>query len=62
MKRMIFHHPLPLDRNAKSTSGIRPLKMVQAFEKLGYEVIKVTGYRRERKRKSNAIKRVKGYI
>lgn len=47
---IIFHHPLPLDKNAKSASGIRPLRMLDAFESLGYKVDLVTGYTAERKR------------
>ena len=46
---MIFHFPLPLDSNAKSASGIRPLRMIAAFESLGYKVVLVTGYFSERK-------------
>jgi len=53
---MIFHHPLPLNKNATSASGIRPLKMIQAFEKSGYEVNEITGYGRERKKKIENIK------
>ena len=33
----IYHIPIPLDPNAKSASGIRPQKMLQAFKRLGYE-------------------------
>lgn len=53
---LIFHHPLPLDPNAKSASGIRPLRMLQAFKDLGYEVDLVTGYARERKAAIKSIK------
>lgn len=53
---MIFHHPLPLHKNATSASGIRPLKMIQAFEKLGYEVNDITGYGKERKEKIEILK------
>lgn len=53
---MIFHHPLPLNKNATSASGIRPLKMIQAFENLGYEVNQVTGYGKERKEKIENLK------
>lgn len=35
---MIFHHPLPLDKNVKSASGIRPLKTRKETEGLEYEV------------------------
>ena len=47
-KRMIYHHPLPLADNATSASGIRPVQMKRAFEKLGYEVWDVTGFTKER--------------
>ncbi|MDV6316110.1 glycosyltransferase [Idiomarina sp. HP20-50] len=46
---MIFHFPLPLDSDAKSASGIRPLRMIAAFESLGYKVDLVTGYSNDRK-------------
>ncbi len=54
--RILFHHPLPLDPNAKSASGIRPRRMLQAFKDLGYEVDLITGFAKERK---SAIKRAK---
>lgn len=56
MKKIIFHHPLPLNKNATSASGIRPLKMIEAFEKLGYEVNEVTGYGKEREKKIENLK------
>ncbi len=57
--RIIFHHPLPLDSNARSASGIRPLRMLQAFKDLGCEVDLVTGHAAERK---VAIKKIKQNI
>lgn len=42
--KIIFHHPLPLDANAKSASGIRPLRMLEAFRRIGAEVDLVVGY------------------
>lgn len=56
-KRMIYHHPLPLTENATSASGIRPMQMKHAFEKLGYEVWDVTGFTKERSRKAAAVHR-----
>jgi glycosyltransferase involved in cell wall biosynthesis len=47
---IIFHHPLPLNKSAKSASGIRPLRMLAAFEALGCSVDLVAGYSAERKR------------
>lgn len=54
--KMIFHHPLPLDYNAKSASGIRPIKMLEAFKSLGYEVDLAVGYSLERKASIERIK------
>ena len=55
--RIIFHHPLPLDEQAKSASGIRPVRMLEAFRQLGCEVDLVTGYARERKQQIRRIKK-----
>ncbi|EKT4485824.1 hypothetical protein JGK44_000199 [Shewanella algae] len=57
-KKMIFHHPLPIDPNATSASGIRPRRMIEAFEAIGYEVFTVTGYSTERKESIKKIKRL----
>lgn len=54
---IIFHHPLPLDPNAQSASGIRPLQMLQAFEDLGCHVDVVSGYSRDRKKAIASIKK-----
>lgn len=59
MKNIIFHCPFPLDYNAKSASGIRPVKMLKAFESLGYNVDLVVGYSDER---CLAIKNIKQKI
>ena len=52
---IIYHLPLPLDKTAKSASGIRPIKILEAFYSLGYEVDIVCGYLSERKRAVNEI-------
>ena len=57
MKKIIFHHPLPLNPNAKSASGIRPIKMLNAFKQLGYDVAIVDGYGYERKQKIEEVKK-----
>lgn len=49
MTRAIFHHPLPLDRNASSGSGLRPIRMLEALEEQA-EVWTVTGDSRQRAR------------
>ncbi|MEL4356298.1 MULTISPECIES: glycosyl transferase [unclassified Luteococcus] len=55
-RRMVFHTPLPLNRQATTASGIRPVRMRDAFEELGYEVWEVTGYAKER---ATAARRVR---
>ncbi len=47
MPRVIYHHPLPLDPNAASGSGIRPIRMLQAL-KTQAEVWTVAGDSRQR--------------
>ena len=54
---IIFHHPLPLDENPNSASRIRPLRILEAFKKLGCRVDLVTGFSAERKKKINTIKK-----
>ncbi|MDP9804988.1 hypothetical protein [Acinetobacter calcoaceticus] len=59
MKNIIFHCPFPLDNKAKSASGIRPIKMLNAFRSLGYNIDLVVGYSDERR---IAIKKIKEKI
>lgn len=49
-KNIIFHCPFILNPNAISASGIRPIKMLEAFKKLGFEVDVVSGSTSERKK------------
>lgn len=56
MTRVIFHHPLPIDRDGASGSSVRPLRMLKALETMA-EVWTVTGDSRER---AAAIGEVKG--
>ena len=50
MPTMVYHAPYALNRQATSASGIRPVRMYDAFKSLGYEVRDVTddvgGHRR----------------
>lgn len=55
-KRCIFHIPNSLDKSTKSGSNIRPLKMIEGFEKNGYIVDVVMGYAKERKEQITRIK------
>lgn len=55
--RVIFHAAYRLRKNATSASGIRPVKMLQAFIDLGCEVTEVTGSHAERRAKIRALRR-----
>lgn len=55
-RRMVFHLPFEIDKNRISASQIRPLKMLQAFKTLGYQVFEVTGGIKERKKKLVLLK------
>jgi glycosyltransferase involved in cell wall biosynthesis len=57
MKRMIFHHPMPLDPRANSASALRPIKFLEAFQAHGYEVSEVCGYGQERQERIAEVKR-----
>lgn len=56
MPSCIFHLPLKLDFAWASASHIRPLKMLQAFQSIGYDVSVVMGSAEERKAQGDAIK------
>ncbi len=55
-KKCIFHVPNYIDVNRKSGSNIRPLKMINAFKEIGYDVDVVMGYAKERKEQIKKIK------
>lgn len=55
-KWCIFHVPNYIDFNAKSGSQVRPLKMIEAFRSIGYNVDVVMGYGKERKAEIERIK------
>lgn len=46
--RMLFHAPFPIDPQPSSASRLRPLRMLEAFETLGYRVHPLTGAPRQR--------------
>ncbi|WP_449277080.1 glycosyltransferase [Leucobacter sp. GX24907] len=54
---MIFHVPFPLNPEATSASGIRPVKLRRAFESNGYEVLEVSGRHPERRARMRELKR-----
>ncbi len=55
-KKMIFHIPAKIDMNYPSGSQIRPLRMIEAFKNIGYDVDVVMGYGKERKNQIDKIK------
>lgn len=54
---MVFHAPYPLNRQGTSASAIRPVRMRDAFESIGFEVVEVTGYSSERRRSIAALRK-----
>lgn len=53
---MIFHIPMQLERQHASASQIRPLKMIAAFQAIGYHVDIVEGTAKTRQEQIRAIK------
>ena len=51
-----FHIPMRINRERASASSIRPVKMIEAFERLGYEVILIEGNASQRKKRIKEIK------
>ncbi|MHA7175542.1 glycosyltransferase family protein [Arthrobacter sp. Sr24] len=43
MKQMIYHVPYVLNQHAKTGSGLRPLRMLEAFKEIGFNVTIVAG-------------------
>lgn len=56
MRRMIFHCPVKNEGNPDA-SQLRPLKMIEAFRQIGYDVAVVYGDGAERKKSIASIKR-----
>ena len=56
MPRIIFHIPYKILRDHASGTQIRPLRLVEAFENLNYNVDFVEGDAKERKEKINEIR------
>lgn len=57
MPNCIFHLPLQINPNRASASQIRPRKMLQAFQNIGYDVAVVMGRAQQRKQQGDEIKR-----
>lgn len=54
--RIIFHYPLPINPKALSASENRPIKMIMAFQSLGYQVDLITGFVSKRRICINRIR------
>ncbi len=54
-RMVIYHHPKPLSSAAAVGSAVRPVRMREAFLRLGEEVIEVAGEGPERIRKARAL-------
>lgn len=57
MPVMVFHAPFELQENPTAASVLRPVRMLKAFENIGYKVWKVTGTGKERKKSLRALGR-----
>ena len=57
MNRILFYHPWPLAEDPSKGSEIRPVRMLEAFRRCGYEVDIVTGYSKKRHRRIKAVRR-----
>jgi glycosyltransferase involved in cell wall biosynthesis len=57
MKRIIFHYPSKIDLSRPSASQMRPIKLLDAFCSLGYQVDFIKGNGRERKISIKEIKK-----
>ncbi|OFR31181.1 glycosyltransferase [Actinomyces sp. HMSC065F11] len=53
---MIFHAAFSLNSRAAAASALRPVRMYEAFEALGYEVFDLTGSSAQRRQKFNKLK------
>lgn len=56
-RNIIFHIPMQLDRQHASASQIRPLRMVSALQKIGYDVDIIEGTAQKRQEQIHKIKK-----
>lgn len=56
MRRCIFHYPGEISQNPGVGSELRPTMMIDAFKKIGYEVIEITGTSSERLQQIEMVK------
>lgn len=56
MKKCIVYFPFKILENHPSASNIRPIKIIEGFKKIGYQVYVIKGYGDERKKIINYLK------
>lgn len=59
MKKIIIHFPFAIDKNRAAASQLRPIKIIETFKSMGYDVFLIEGYGKER---SVQIKKLKDLI
>ncbi len=57
-RSMIFHVPFGLNPESKTASGIRPYRLRQAFEQIGYRVHEVSGRHAQRRDQMRELRRL----
>lgn len=55
--KILYHTPVPLNPSSSVGCGIRPIKMLEAFQEIGCDVTVIAGYGAERKKVINEVKR-----
>ncbi|MCS7010537.1 MAG: glycosyltransferase [Anaerolineales bacterium] len=54
-RKMIFYYPAPLSDAPQSGSQVRPIKMLEAFSSLGYDIYEITGTLSQRTEKISRL-------
>lgn len=54
---MVFHAPYPVAESGGTGSGVRPIRMRQAFRDAGYEVLEITGTGAQRRERLRDLRR-----
>ncbi len=57
MPKMIFIYTGRLSDDPKAGSAVRPVRMLEAFKEIGYDIAEVTGYSAERKKTIAALRK-----
>lgn len=57
MAKIIIHFPFKINRDRAAASQLRPIKIIETFEAMGYDVCLIEGYGKDRKKQINNIKK-----